>query len=278
MGCLPINFCNNFCNSDIQLQFNKVEILIGLKQNDRLYELNAILQCLCHIEPLVNHFKFNFSEIKRQQIYKTYKEGNNCLTDSFKKLIDQLWPDEASQRNENDLIEYSKTKSSKNILEMIYKINPNYNEIEEPLIEFILKRLHNELIQTGNKNKLNLKTVEINNKNSAFQHYLQNFQNHNKSLINDIFAWTYYTLDNKSGNNEYNFQSLFYKFYPLEQIYQFNNQNGININKINIYNCLSYEHQKQAIYSTSEILIFILSKTNLDKNINFLIEEYINQR
>ena len=156
-------------------------------------------------------------------------------------------------------------------MEKIYKINPNYNEIEEPLIEFILQRLHNELIQTGNKNKLNLKIVENNNKDSEFQKYLQNFQNQNKSIINDIFSWTYYTLDNKSGNNEYNFQSLFYIFYPLEQIYQFNNQNINKTNKINIYNCLSYEHQKQTIYSTSEILIFLLSSTGLDKNINFLI-------
>ena len=41
--------------SSIQDQFESNTLLVGLEPNSNLNELNALLQCLSHIEPLVNY-------------------------------------------------------------------------------------------------------------------------------------------------------------------------------------------------------------------------------
>ena len=52
--------------------------------------MNATVQCFSQIQDLILNFKNN------QQVYNTiskYKQMNKkCLTESFKILIDNLWP------------------------------------------------------------------------------------------------------------------------------------------------------------------------------------------
>ena len=110
---------------NIQRQYIMIDLLIGLKPNYKLYELNALLQCLCHIEPLVNYFKYRFKEIKTIDSYKRSKDNGLCLTECFKNIVDKLWPD-IDIKNKSEIITNTDTKSSKEFLDMIYKINPNY--------------------------------------------------------------------------------------------------------------------------------------------------------
>ena len=82
-------FCDqNKKNNNIQRQYIMIELLEGLNPNNKLYELNALLQCLCHIEPLVNYFKYKFEEIKKISSYKKAKDNGLCLTECFKNIID----------------------------------------------------------------------------------------------------------------------------------------------------------------------------------------------
>ena len=48
MGCI----CKNCRKNNNNNKFST--LLIGLKKNNNLFELNSFLQCICHIQPIVN--------------------------------------------------------------------------------------------------------------------------------------------------------------------------------------------------------------------------------
>ena len=300
-------FCDqNKKNNNIQRQYIMIELLEGLNPNNKLYELNALLQCLCHIEPLVNYFKYKFEEIKKISSYKKAKDNGLCLAECFKNIIDDLWPD-IKIKNKSEIITHYNTKSSKEFSDMIYKINPNYNENQEYLIKFLQTRLHEELNKVENKNH-NYTNNNLSDKNKSFQNYLNNFKEYNQSKISDIFYGTYYSYTQfLCGHQEYNFQSYTFGFYSFQQVLQnkiitFNNgQNPLyinrifNMNEINIYDCLFYDNQiksgyklckicsieqqcsnKNIIYSAPKILCFVFNKNENVPMMNFNIENNIN--
>ena len=300
-------FCDqNKKNNNIQRQYIMIELLEGLNPNNKLYELNALLQCLCHIEPLVNYFKYKFEEIKKISSYKKAKDNGLCLAECFKNIIDDFWPD-INIKNKSEIITHYNTKSSKKFSDMIYKINPNYNENQEYLIKFLQTRLHEELNKVENKNH-NYTNNNLSDKNKSFQNYLNNFKEYNQSKISDIFYGTYYSYTQfLCGHQEYNFQSYTFGFYSFQQVLQnkiitFNNgQNPLyinrifNMNEINIYDCLFYDNQiksgyklckicsieqqcsnKNIIYSAPKILCFVFNKNENVPMMNFNIENNIN--
>ena len=293
-------------NNNIQRQYIMIDLLEGLSPNNKLYELNALLQCLCHIEPLVNYFKYKFEEIKKISSYKKAKDNGLCLAECFKNIIDDLWPD-IEIKNKSEIFTHINTKSSKKFSDMIYKINPNYNENQEYLIKFLQTRLHEELNKVENKNH-NYTNNNLSDKNKSFQNYLNNFKEYNQSKISDIFYGTYYSYTQfLCGHQEYNFQSYTFGFYSFQQVLQnkiitFNNgQNPLyinrifNMNEINIYDCLFYDNQiksgyklckicsieqqcsnKNIIYSAPKILCFVFNKNENVPMMNFNIENNIN--
>ena len=294
---------------NIQSQYTMIDLLVGLNPNNQLYELNALLQCLCHIEPLVNYFKYKFKEIKKINSYKKSKNNGLCLAECFKKIIDDLWPD-IDIKNKSEIITHYNTKSSKEFLDMIYKINPNYNENQEYLIKFLQNRLHEELNMVENKynNYINNVNNDLRDKKKSFDNYLNNFKENNKSKISDIFYGTYYSYSQFScGHQEYNFQSYTFGFYSFQQVLQnkiLTYQSGqnplyinriFNANEINIYDCLFYDSQiksgyklcticsveqqcnnKNIIYSAPKILCFVFNKNENVPMMNFNIENNIN--
>ena len=303
-------FCDqNKKNNNIQRQYIMIELLEGLNPNNKLYELNALLQCLCHIEPLVNYFKYKFEEIKKISSYKKAKDNGLCLAECFKNIIDDLWPD-IDIKNKSEIITHYNTKSSKEFLDMIYKINPNYNENQEYLIKFLQNRLHEELNMVENKynNYINNVNNDLRDKKKSFDNYLNNFKENNKSKISDIFYGTYYSYTQfLCGHQEYNFQSYTFGFYSFQQVLQNkistyqSGQNPLyinrifNANEINIYDCLFYDSQiksgyklcticsveqqcnnKNIIYSAPKILCFVFNKNENVPMMNFNIENNIN--
>ena len=59
-------------NANIKSEFKDIHLFIGFKENEKLKELNAILQCLGHIEILAQYFKYQFYKIKKIESYKNY--------------------------------------------------------------------------------------------------------------------------------------------------------------------------------------------------------------
>ena len=297
---------NNF--TSIKIQFKNIELLIGLKPNNKLCELNAFLQCLCHIESLVDKFKYNFDEIQNIKIYKTFRESEKCLTDDFKDIIEKLYPNDISQRRENIIKKIFKTEDSRKLLETIYKINPQYNENQVLLIEFFLMRLHNELKQDEDKAQQSANIEDESNKDQMFQNYSVKSTNVNMSIINEIFFGIYYiySICSNCNHNAYKFLPFIYNTYSLGEVYKYkvftcnNGQNTLYMNKmvnlyvINIYDCLYYDQQiksniytckkcsistphnfRNIIYATSQILTLVFNKNDSIPDINFLIEENI---
>ena len=91
------------------------------KENEKLKELNAILQCLIHVTPLVDYFKDKFDKIEDIGADKSFHKKKLCLTDSLKELIDKVWPKDVKGKRDGNLQEISKVEESKELLGMIYK-------------------------------------------------------------------------------------------------------------------------------------------------------------
>ena len=89
--------------NSIEEQYINTELLIGLKENEKLKEMNAILQCLFHVTPLVDYFKYKFDNIEDIESYKLYHKKKICLTDSLKDLIDKVWPKDVKGKRDGNL-------------------------------------------------------------------------------------------------------------------------------------------------------------------------------
>ena len=203
-----------------------------------------------------------------------------------------------------------KIESSEEIIKMIYKIFPQYNENQQLLINFFLMRLHTELNKAENNNQNNNILNPESNKNIALNNYLKYFQEQNMSIISDYFFGTYYTSLTCAfcKYNQFKFFPYIYGYYSINQVYQYkiitwkNGQNAlyrnmnINLYEVNIYDCLYFDQQiktsfqlckncgntiihyyQNIIFVTPIILSFIFNKNDfMSYNINFRIEENIN--
>ena len=301
---------NNF--SSLEEQYINTKILIGFQKNIKINELNALLQCLCHIKALADYAKYKFDKIEDIQSYKTFHKSKKCLTDSFKDIVEKIWPKDVKGKSDESLKTFSKTEQSKDFIEMIYKINPNYNENQNLLIEFIIKRLHEELnkVKDQNKNSNNSYAMKaVTDKNIALKNYGDKFAKENQSKISDYFYGTYYNLTFCYGCQRYLyvFQPYTYGRYSLDQVFKYKRETyysgknilymnkPINFNEVNIYDCLFFDLQIQTSFQTCTnckfmnniqkkniifvspiILTFIFNKNVFLQNISFSFEERIN--
>ena len=151
--------------------------LIGLKNIGAYCFMNATLQCLSQIEPLVNFFKNDKKVNNTIEKYKIYKE--DCLTESFKILIDNLWPDNYHNLPKNSHNYYYAPYEFK---EKISKMNPLFqgvqaiNDEAKDLLNFIIMTLHDELNEKQNQNNTNNNIQSNqNNKKLMLKNYMDSF-------------------------------------------------------------------------------------------------------
>ena len=84
----------NFYKSQRKINSIKIDFptppLIGLQNVGATCYMNATLQCLSQIEKLTNYFKYTH---RVNDIIEEYKlKGKPCLIESYKLLIENLWP------------------------------------------------------------------------------------------------------------------------------------------------------------------------------------------
>ena len=294
---VPCGKCNFEKYSSIKEQFVSNTLLVGLEPNSNLNELNALLQCLSHIEPLVNYIKYRFKKIKNK--IKNRDHSENFLIFTFEDLINKLWPNNLIITNDKEANTYRANENANNFLQMIYKIKPQFNINREYLINFILLRLNRELNQSDTKS-----TEE-----SGFHEYYQNNKDENRSIISKLFFGIYNKISkcNNCKNQSNKYESYIYGLYSLSQVYKYKLltiQNGANvlymnkpynISQITIYDCLYFDQQmkysqeickkcgvetpcifQNIIYNPPEILTFIFNKADIINNIFFVISDKIN--
>ena len=145
---------------------------VGLSNLGDTDYMNAVLQCFCQIEEFANFFKYN--DYVNEVIAK---KGTKCLTESFKYLIEGIWP-------EKDKYDYKKRKYAPKEFRMrISCLSPlftNLKKIEhKDLINFIIMTLHEELNQMLPRNNINkMSNISYNDRNESevFKNFMKNMK------------------------------------------------------------------------------------------------------
>ena len=281
--------------------------LVRFIANENIPELNATLQCLCHIQIFVTYLKGKFDQIKKINSYKIFDKQGKNLTNSLKDLIDNIYN---HKLNDETKIMPIQIKTN-NFYEMFLKINQNYDINNDCLINTILMRLHDELNKAQVGSIQGSPILDENNLNNALMVYINSFLSNNKSKISDYFFGTYYTFTKcmSCGNEIYKPKAYISQFFNLEDVRKFKYEscmNNLNIlyssppdcNIINIMDCLYYDRQGKPnpesnqickkcgvitninyltiIYTLPNILIFIFNKANLIPNVKYYIQQQIN--
>ena len=215
--------------------YNK-EPQIGLRNIGATCYMNATLQCLSHSINLSNYFlnPKNFSII-----------NNNKLSKEYYTVIKNLWE---KKNNNKDYPPYQFKK-------IIGEMNPLFEGIaandSKDLINYILETLHIELNSISN----NIMNKNVNQYDEA--KVCQNFQNYYKANYNSIISRNFYfIMETKyscvycnqrnilSGYNfpicTYSFQIYSFLTFPLEEIRNFNFQNGIRKFDVDLEDCFRY--------------------------------------
>ena len=216
---------------------------IGLTNIGATCYMNATLQCLCQIEEFASFFKYdNYVNI----VSKKYEyKRENCLTSSFKILIEKLWPSFSSRESYYSPHEFRQKISDMSPLFQ----NVGANDAKD-LVNFIIMTLHEELnrnLSPTNSNNNN----PFNNMNYdrilTYNLFLQDYNRTFKSKISEIF-YAITETETKCLNCfkiQYNCQAYFFLVFPLEEVKKYsinklnnqstynNNMNNMNMNNFN---------------------------------------------
>ena len=211
---------------NIHLEFYKPP-LMGLKNVGATCYMNATLQCFSQIEKLVNYFKYK--PHVETVVVKYFSQDKLSLTQSFKELIENLWPS-----NVNYIKQEHVHKNSNNsyfapyeFKQKISDMNPLFQGAQandsKDLVNFIVMTLHEEMNKAIKKSLTsNFSNIIFNqtNKNVVLKNFMKEFKEENQSIISDMF---YAQSINKTfcqncQETKYNFQTFFFLIFPLEEV------------------------------------------------------------
>ena len=202
--------------------------------------MNATIQCFGQIEKFTMYFKYD-NYIR--EVIRKYN-GNDCLTEAFKELIENLWPDKKQYLNniyigKNANNSYYKPYKFK---EKISRMNPLFQGAQandsKDLVNFIVMQLHEEL-NIGKKLNISQQSPQI-NEIEIYKNFCKNYYYENKSIISDLFYGVNGTVYECSGcqTRKYNFQIGFFYIFPLEEVRKFKIQQMQSQNELYIKNMM----------------------------------------
>jgi ubiquitin C-terminal hydrolase len=250
--------------TSIRDYFNEAP-LIGLQNIGATCYMNATLQCFSHIEKFVNFFKYH------QQPLSIYNSNSNTLTYSFKKLIDNLWPNNFDPNKKGKTYYAPEEFKSK-----ISAMNPLFEGIAandaKDLVNFIIMTLHEELNKGINTNNDEDYLIDQTDQIKVFNNFTENFKKSNQSIISDIFYSMNFSITECSNCHIklYNYQIYFFLVFPLEEIRKFKNEQlnqnmSINMNmnmNMNNMNFINYIGNNNFMINNN----FIMPNNNIVNN------------
>ena len=218
---------DDFISNTIKRDFFEPSF-IGLKYIDSIPFMNPILHCFTQIEKLVNFFKYS-------QKYKSFvnsKEKKIYLSNSFKYLIENLWPTNDKYINNSNFHNSYKEKYFSpyiirdRLIKMNESLDPKNRNSPKDLIIFIILTLHKELnypninILLNNINNNIIPQIDEKNRQIMLNYYTRNFARENMSIISDLFFSMKEIIINcdKCKTTKYKFQNFFYLDFQLDEI------------------------------------------------------------
>ena len=276
---------------------------LGLMKMENPSYLNSFIQCFAHIPDITNkvinlHLDENFS--------KTLP--NLKLTKNYRNLLINCFFPEKLFNMEKQAYNPTKFRNAINELNPLFQ---NNNEIElKEYINFFILKLHDELNTKkdalSQNNEMNNNEPEIKNENEELISFLKSFTEKNNSIISKtLYGITKYTLYcNQCQNTFYNFHCYSYLYFNLDNVldYKINRYHREDLD-LNLNDCLDYYQKAETlrgdngifcpsckvqtestsiknIYSTKNVIIFILDRNSGDKfNQTFInFDEILNLR
>ena len=224
------SFQNNNQNNDDNIDNNNLKSIkngfpfppkVGLCNIGSTCYMNATLQCFCQIEEFANYFKYD--DYVNEVIVKiAYGEDKKCLTESFKLLIEEIWP-EKDKYDQYKKREFAPEEFRKKIADM----SPLFEKMEandaKDLVNFIIMTLHEELNQSLSGNNVNGMNNNLFNKNQAelvFKNFYEEYERAFRSKISELFYAIMQTTTEclSCHDKQYNFQAYFFLVFPLEEV------------------------------------------------------------
>ena len=248
---------------------------VGLVNIGSTCYMNATLQCFCQIMEFVSYFKYD--NYVNNIINKFKKNKENCLTESFKKLIEAVWPEEG--RNKELSKKYYEPYDFKNKISAMDPLFKSYSAKDaKDLVNFIVMTLHTELNKEDDNKNYNLNNfanVSQRDQVGTFKLFYTDFQNSFRSFISDLFYAIQQTKTQclKCQTMQYNFQTYFFLIFPLEEVKKyeinkiFNEMNGLNI----MNNMMNNNMNMNMNYNMNYFM-----NTNMNNNFNFNMNNNMN--
>ena len=197
--------------------------LIGLKNVGLTCYMNAILQCLLHINEL-NNFFFNIYPENKEKFNKinNISETKGKLSEQYYKVIKGVYDKQSKKESYfNFILSYfdDNSFSPKEFNDILSELNPQFGKYEsndsKDLLLFLIQSMHSELNYYGDKKLQNLPRCNQLIEKEAFDFFLTVNNNLNLS----IFSYLFYgitksvTICSKCQKVLYNFQ--FFHFLSL---------------------------------------------------------------
>ena len=264
---LSINNNGDSYSNSIIKYFTKAP-QIGLSNIGSTCYMNATLQCFCQIEEFASFFKYDNYVNTISTKYSNLSK--DCLTSSFKILIEKLWPSNFSYERYYKPVEFRKK---------IARMSPLFEKMEandaKDLVNFIIMTLHEELnrsLQTSNNYNYSPNNVKINQIeifNDFYQEYIKAF----RSKISDIF-YAIQETQTKCLNCkfvQYNYQAYFFLVFPLDEVKKYAiNKTQIHNQSNNIFN----NNVNINMNAANNVVFNNVNNVNMKYNFNFNINNF----
>ena len=257
--------------------------LKGLQNIGKTSYINCILQILVQTEELTNYFldkDLSSKKILNNNIAIKNKDKAQ-ISPLYLELVQQLW----------DKNNYKGNYTPEKFVETLNKMAPFFELGHEGdpknFLKFILEQLHIELKKIDNiknNNNNNFNDQQYKNKNFKFNNFINEISKE-RSIISDIFfrieesnfncnfCKKNYLSQGKNFPISYNYSSLDFLIFPLENTNKFkfenikkNNMNLNQINSVTIMDCFNFI-QKTELLTGSNMCFCGICKQNR----NFLI-------